>query len=244
MKLSQEYARDLSEKLGIPFPRLNYLVTPHFESRSAYFEVPKTGCTAVKFLLLLEKDSNNYDLEATQIHNETQKQLPRLRYQEPGIVDEILFGDFQRFAFVRDPKTRVLSAYLDKIMNNSWERNRLLPGLGLTNNKIISFAEFIDRIASLEDNKRDIHFASQSRLIGVPFIKFDYIGKFETFSEDFEYLKNNLLKAKTPINFSKKTKHHSTNVNARYSEFYTKELEHKVSVIYHEDFLNFGYKLV
>ena len=138
MTLSQDFKLLLQQKLNLPFPRLNYVSYPFFPTKSIYFETPKVACTAIKMLLLWNKDPNNQKILPPQIHNEAQRQLPRLKDLEESQVEEVLFGNFYRFAFVRNPMTRMLSSYLDKIVYNEYERNRLLPNLGIKENKVIS----------------------------------------------------------------------------------------------------------
>lgn len=80
--------------------------------------------------------------------------------------------DLYRFAVVRNPYTRTLSAYLDKVERKALRRNRET-----------SFEAFLDELetGALYANA---HWAPQSSLLLMPLTDFDFIGKVENLNED------------------------------------------------------------
>jgi Sulfotransferase family len=93
-----------------------------------FFTVPKVGCTAFKQLLRRMEGHKNWDVE------EYDKMLPwnpstnGLKYlydYSPERASEMMTSkDWTRAIFVREPKSRLLSAYLDKAFHNSYVRDK------------------------------------------------------------------------------------------------------------------------
>ena len=241
MSLSEKFKQKLSEKLMTPFPRLNYISYPNLDSKSIYFETPKVACTAIKMSILWNKDPKNKLIKPHKIHAEAQEQLIRLRDMEEDIINEMFFGNYFRFAFIRSPYTRILSSYLDKIVANEYERKRLLPNLGIKENKIITFKHFLELISLIPDQKRDIHFMSQSELLMINKINYNFLGRFENFESDFKFVLDEVLKIEYFNDLKSKSKHHSTNANSIYKEYFTTEIENMCKQIYINDIENFGY---
>ena len=90
---------------------------------------------------------------------------------------------YLKFTFVRSPYSRVLSAYLHKIIHRL-QRGRALKGPESKRfTHAPTFTEFCRYLADggLDDN---IHWAPQVALMLLPPSKFDLIGKVETFESD------------------------------------------------------------
>lgn len=80
-----------------------------------YCAIPKNGCT-YHFSLLLRIKYNKWTLQGGQIHGDKTKRLLRLGYQPNAKIDAKL-GDpsIPKYAVVRNPMQRTLSAYKDKV---------------------------------------------------------------------------------------------------------------------------------
>ena len=106
-----------------------------------------------KIYVTPEKDSNNFYLDPTKIHNETQKQLPRLRHLEIEMIEEILFGNFLRFMSLETQRLEYYQLIWTKLLT-TWKRERLLQGLVL---RIIKnkFSRVFRQNSFNEDHKRD-----------------------------------------------------------------------------------------
>lgn len=124
-----------------------------------------------------------------------------------------------KFAIVRNPWTRLISAYLDKFVVKPHIRKSLfLPrnikqvidsvygakGLNPDYRKSISFRQFVEYIKSTKDEHLDGHWKPQYLYLGN--IQFDFIARFENLTEDFEYIKQKLNITKLSLPHTNKSK--------------------------------------
>lgn len=141
--------------------------------------------------------------------------------------------DVQKIAFVRNPFDRIVSCYCNKITKKDFQ---FMTVNGLNENT--SFEQFVDYICEIPDSNSDRHFRSQFTYI------FDhnanlianYIGRFESFNQDFEeIIKRFQLPSIEIPHWNKESKKH-------YSEFYTDAIVEKLKKRYEIDLLLFGYE--
>ena len=104
----------------------------------------------------------------------------------PGHLNREQVAEFDslfRFTVVRNPFSRTLSAYLDKIHRTAEKQGK----------QAISFEQFLDR---LENEPRflysNAHWAPQSSLLLIPVPEFDFIGKVESLNEDIAFIQQKL----------------------------------------------------
>lgn len=234
--------KTVSQRLDVPEPRLNYLVHVDDIRRIAYFETPKVACTSIKKYMQDTYAGAPVKLETkNQVHDRQRSPLKTLRNLPDDEVDAVFEGDYKRFSFVRNPYTRTLSAYLDKIVTNQWERDRHLPMLGFERDAKVSFLEFLQAIAEIPDGKRDIHFTSQSSLLSTGQIDYDFLGAFERFDADFAHLKSALYDDAMENNYAAFGKHHATGASEKVLSYYGFAEQALVEKLYHADFETFGY---
>jgi hypothetical protein len=227
---------------GVDAPRLNYLVHVDDRRRVAYFETPKVACTSIKKYMQDQYVGAEIALENRNlVHNRALSPLKQLRALPDDDVEAVFFGDYRRFAFVRDPFTRVLSAYLDKIVTNQWERDRHLPRLGFAPTDQVPFDRFLAAIAAVPDAKRDIHFASQFSLLLRLEIEFAFVGRFETFGEDFARLQRDFYGDESGRDLYAFGSHHRTGADDRLDQFYDAAAREAVRTLFADDFRAFGY---
>ena len=86
----------------------------------------------------------------------------------------------------------------------------------------------------------NIHWAPQSFLLAIDNVKYDFLGRFEFFSESIKYLTD-----KTSLEVfggvGRIGRQHATNASALVAEYYTPLIAKRVQEIYHDDFLYLGY---
>jgi len=139
------------------------------------------------------------------------------------------FPSLFKFTVVRNPYTRTLSAYLDKI-----ERRALRAG------KESSFRDFLLQAKS---QRRflfsNAHWAPQSSLMLIPVEQFDFIGKVESLSDDLAEITRRIRPEleQTLSSFKK----NATGAGDKLRQYYDDELIALVQDLYRDDFTTFNY---
>lgn len=146
----------------------------------------------------------------------------QLSANEVARVDQLF-----KFAFVRNPYSRTLSAYLDKVARD-------LP----RNDRVQGFANFI---RSLERGNlySNAHWAPQSSLLLLPRNQFDFIGKTETLDHDLRTVLHHICPDQAPTINS--TLSNATGANNKLMSFYTDDLAARVLRLYRDDFMQFDF---
>lgn len=149
------------------------------------------------------------------------------------------FDNYFKFSIVRNPFTRILSAYLDKIVHGS--RGQMRPE-GLRFPETGAAPSFADFCAYLENGHLHdhYHFAPQTSVLLLPLAAFDFIGKLESLGPDLAFIRARLanVPADAPI---RNQDTHRTGSNEKIREYYTEELASRVGRLYREDFVALGY---
>ncbi len=160
------------------------------------------------------------------------KQAKKL-FMTPSLLNTNEVEEFEqlfRFAFVRNPFTRTLSAYLDKIERRARAKNQQT-----------TFKKFLLELdaGKLHSNA---HWAPQKDLFLIPADQFDFIGRTESFDTDLSKVKNRLLD-KSPDEPVKSVLSNATNATGKIELYYDEETIDLVRKLYRQDFELFGYSL-
>lgn len=233
---------DIAGYFGYDQSRANYLVHVSRRHQALFVEVPKTGCTVVKRVLQLSEFEGEESRlpRGEDIHLRELSPLPMPR--QMGDQDRLFGADasYYRFSFVRNPFTRILSCYLDKIVGRQAERDIRLPQIGVDPMRDISFLEFLERIGQQEHHEMDIHWAPQVHLLALPRMTYDFLGRFESFQADMNRLMSRLsieIDQKYVVRRSKNV----TNATSRILEHYGDREADLVRGMYRDDFERLGY---
>jgi hypothetical protein len=128
------------------------------------------------------------------VHSRKNAALLPLSAMPNALQSEILEStDWLRFAFVRNPFTRIFSFWLNKLFlaEPDYEHvfallGRPLPERLARPEDSVLFDEFVRGIvAHLDPEASDQHLMRQERLLLPAFFDFNHIGRIENFSEDF-----------------------------------------------------------
>ncbi len=132
------------------------------------------------------------------------------------------------FTVVRNPYTRTLSAYLDKVERRA-----------LRDNRRTSFREFLQ---SLKNGKlySNGHWAPQSALLLLPLDQFDLIGKVESLDSVLPLIEEK-VQGSPPQEHFKSFLANATGASTKLSAYYDAESAEMVRFLYQDDFTLFNY---
>jgi len=126
----------------------------------AYVILPKCACTSIKSYICSADPNNPLQID----ENYTTKALEGIfgpyTTDIGASINLSAYGDYLRFTFVRDPVSRLVSLYNEKV------RSALYPPLADFGVKPgMSFQAFAEVICAVPDELADDHFCSQSFMI-------------------------------------------------------------------------------
>lgn len=211
--------------------------------KAIYFPIPKVACSSMKKFcadLLEIKTDHLIDLD---------EEIHYLKF--PFIPNKKIYKKYKnyfKFAFVRNPWHRTLSCYLNKIKseknyNKTPYTNGVFNGF-IKFNKFwagMSFREFVEAIAEINDEQANNHFKSQYKFLEdakgnwLP----DFVGKIENMEKDFSFVcsKLNINKEKFILPHLMQTK------NAKKYDSYFTDYEKKlIAKRYKKDIELFKYE--
>jgi hypothetical protein len=154
------------------------------------------------------------------------------------------YSDYFKFTFVRNPWSRVVSCYNDKINydpGHVYERYKN-PFIGyLKKMKVysegMSFDRFVEVICDIPDELSEAHFRSQHRFFTDESgnVLVDFIGRFEQLDTDFELVSNKMgIRTELP--------HVRPGKSRKYKDYYTKKSARLVERRYELDIEMSGYR--
>lgn len=217
----------------------------------AYFEVPKAGCGTMKATLGSAEAARYHpslvELVQANPHNRSQATPFVKPFQlSPKQLEEVLASKrFARFAVVRDPASRLLSAYLEKIRQGLQQSGPVMERLRETlgdaapaTAQDVTLAQFVDVVAAQTSREQDPHWRRQVDLIGVGTVKHDAVIHLEQLDASWDEIAR-----LTGIDDLKGQFYcrNSTGASAKVGESFTPELLAKVGDAYAADYRAFGY---
>lgn len=222
----------------------DYTINISLKHNYIYVENAKVACSTIKLILQrMELGDTNYrGKDLVDMH--TRIFSPLIRPAQVGSFSRFVERpEVFKFCFVRDPYTRLLSAYLDKIRNNMPAKAEVLNVLGKDSTNLaveISFSEFVEAISRQAISEMNPHWRLQYYQTFQDQFSYDFIGRFESIESD-------LKQAMSSISNDFETywgveKRHATNSGELAKQFYTADLEQRVFELYRQDFDTFGYE--
>ena len=223
---------------------IEYSVNISVRHKYIYVEITKCGCSTIKFTLQrIELDDPNFwrsDLK--EIH--VREFSPLLNPKQVGSFTTLLKNvNYLKFCFVRHPYTRILSAYLDKILRYENYRYEILRQLGRaeTDPKThVTFSEFVRTICKQPIQGMDWHWYPQYYQTMQDSISYDIIGRFERFEQDFVNIGTRIVP-----NFAvyfRSERRHATNADLQLDSYITQEIKDLIFEKFKIDFEYFGYE--
>lgn len=212
------------------------------EFRFAYIRIPKAANSTVTRALALRAYPGKRDTIEADPRGREAKALFELLSPRQCLTRTCLKRRFYTFSFFRDPYSRLLSAYLDKLCSGyskSKKRwNRKLEKLSLD-----SEASFEDFVTSLERGNlyKNVHWAPQTRICPIPVDQLDFAGRVESLEADLAAVTAKLFgEENSPA--AGQREHNRQNAHAKLSTYYTPDLLERVYHLYRDDFEQLGYE--
>ena len=189
-----------------------YNLTVSSDRKFIWFRVAKVGTRTI--LNALKSANVPLDLEEeSRLHY-----FPKLR------------RDYFKFAFVRNPWDRLVSGWMNKVVDRNFF------GFDETELKRMrEFPNFVDYVADLDMAKCDRHLAPQSSLIDLNNVNF--VGRMENFDADFGVVLDRI-----GVNLDKVDRKNVSEARKSYRDYYTDETAQKAHDIYARDVSIFGYE--
>lgn len=193
-----------------------------------YLNVPKAGCTTIKRFLFEAAGGAGY---------RNWKQFDRSATGSFSFRrDELLETDDKTFIFtvLRNPYARIFSAYWDKVCMGGSSGARKLGAVVEEFGEYgeVTFAKFLEFLASMKDKDRDPHFRSMSFQTHFAELRCDYYGCLED--------RETIVKLRRILNRDGTLENRNSRNSRRALEALNRE-RNAVHDIYRDDFDNFGY---
>lgn len=135
------------------------------------------------------------------------------------------YRDYFKFAFVRNPWDRIVSAWSEKVVLKG-----RFPGYAQEDRSFEHFVDFVSEEIDLE--RGNAHLRLQSRLIDLNFL--DFLGRYERFQEDLTEVMD-ILGIEGEIVWK------NASNKGDYHQYYTERTRDKVADLYRKDIQLFGY---
>jgi Sulfotransferase family len=157
-----------------------------------------------------------------------------------------------RFAFVRNPYARLVSAWADKFQNKPLAPgedsfvDQYLVGRRSTDASLpagpestLSFAQFVRYAAATANDRIDAHWHLQDDILNMPGIKLDLVGKVETFHADFAHVLDHIGADGRTRQLSYVA--YNPSQHRPWQSYYSRDIADCVYRAYRRDFDRFGY---
>lgn len=155
-----------------------------------------------------------------------------------GFLAALRSPDYLRVSFVRNPYTRIVSCYLDKIVREERLKFRAECGLPLTGTP--SLGDFLRAIARQHPLAMNRHWRPQSVMLSQN-VSLDFVGRFEQLDDDLVSLLDR-LKIMPSIRIERRDAHR-TAAEDRVRELVGDAEKTLIDRIYGRDFARFGYAM-
>jgi hypothetical protein len=226
------------------------------EYKLIFFSSAKVGCTVWKQLFRRMMKIHNWTAENTPNMIPWNPETNGLRYlyHYDRINASRMMTDptWTRAIFIRDPKERLLSAYLDKVVNHaSFIKQKCCPFLGDCATKA---AESLSSFFVLMQTCSNAHWTPQSRRMEAKYWPYiNYIGRMENIEHDAQQLLQNIgawdqfgatgwgingTQSVFGLAAGDVGRTHATNASERRRLYFTAELEDQVEYYYRDDYVN------
>ncbi|SHH43279.1 chondroitin 4-sulfotransferase 11/chondroitin 4-sulfotransferase 13/dermatan 4-sulfotransferase 1 [Marisediminitalea aggregata] len=215
--------------------------------------VPKVACTNWKCIFRYMNGAEDY-LDSGLAHDREKSGLTYLSNEENA---HVILNDpnIKKFTFVRDPYSRILSAYRNKVepfnaskgsmyAHDFWFKVYSQIKNEAASGDKVTFTNFLDWLLSSEHwFAKNEHWCPQSDIVHPKAVSFDFVGKFENIQNDAAHI---LSEIGCDLEFptQQQVKFPGTNATSLVEKYYKTEDYAKANELFAEDFVNFNYEQV
>ncbi|XP_071505943.1 carbohydrate sulfotransferase 11-like [Diadema antillarum] len=261
-KLVAEVCQENKEELGGDnFFKDTYRHTYVVDDEKLLFcYIPKVGCSNWKRILMVLARKRDVTDEITSREAHARNGLTRLGRLSKE-AREYRLKNYRKVMFVRDPLSRVASAYKNKYADLGVYRTaprvfhyfgkRIIrkyrdnpSSLALATGENVTWVEFVKYLTDKSERPHfDRHWKEMYKLCSPCQIQYDFIGKLENVAEEAEFVLRNFNFTRD-VKFPGRENSHPTNITsgtAKYFEDFSTETLNALWEIYHMDYRLFGY---
>ncbi|MFD2165819.1 sulfotransferase family protein [Thalassotalea euphylliae] len=204
-----------------------------FQGRPSIKSADDRGCVDFElgiFYNRVPKAANSTivsNLVNTKLGHEIDSPQAKKIFRSPSTLSKYELEQFEglfKFTVVRDPFSRTLSAFLDKIDRKYNQHHQK-----------VSFKDFLK---TLKEGKlhSNLHWAPQSSIFLIPFEKFQFVGRFENLNADLSTIIRHIDNQSAALHSFSRKGPPSTSANEKLRKFYDEECEELVKQMYKQDF--------
>lgn len=213
--------------------------------KNKYFfhSVGKAANSTVKHYLYTE-ELKGTGIKYKTVHERLNSPLVSPFQIDESLLSEVLYSEnYFKFTFVRNPYSRILSCFLDRIQDKrSAPYRELVRWAGCEIGYDFKFNEFVELICGQSDYEQNNHWRLQYADAMCGLINYNFIGKQETFSSDMGFIWGKLFPRSINEDFTKVNKSPSqTRSTEKLNNYWSRDLIIKVAERYEKDFCFFNY---
>jgi hypothetical protein len=224
-----------------------------------YLQNPKVASTAIRHVL--SELSGKKNIFFQRWRKGKYGNPPRIRHVGLETFFRLLHHrDALIFSFVRNPYDRLVSAWASKfeglplvgssitgphrpVIDTYLEhRTSVDPKLPFGKDRTLSFAEFVEYSTAVAASSIEKHITLQSKLIDLPGVNANFIGKYENFNSDMERILARIQAG--PEIAARFTRRVNASTRGKFSSYYTPDLTERVYKAFELDFDRFQYPRV
>jgi hypothetical protein len=220
-------------------------------NRYVYVEVPKAGCGTMKATLGGMEGSRMGPGLAGRVQEFPHDRMRATPFVKPfqlpaGLLEEVFTSpDYRRFTVIRNPASRALSAYLEKIGQGLKQSAAVVEALKATTGQDIAaqdvtLEQFLDVAARQSSREQDPHWRRQADHLGLGIVNYDEIVHLEDLDRSWDRISE---LTSTPDLQEQFFCRNSTGASSKVADYYTPELLRKVVEIYSGDYAELDYPL-
>lgn len=218
--------------------------------RLIYLSIPKCASTTIKSVLsalqfgAAPAPDRIHVRRYSGLHSPTQVGLSAFHRLAAGPAT-------LRFAFVRNPYARLVSAWADKFQNKPLvagdafvdlylaHRAAIDPALPHGAEETLSFPQFVEFAVATCDRRVNAHWQLQDDLLTMPGIDLDFTGKVESFGADFARVMDHI--GADPRTRRALGATFNASLHRPWPDYYDNTLAARAHRAYERDFARFGY---